>query len=718
MALKKSELPEAVPDPVDLNDPALYINRELSNLQFQYRVLEEARDDTNPLLERVRFLAIVASNLDEFFMIRVAGLRHQILAGVFEPPADGMLPAEQLAACNKVTLKLMKEMRVCLSELLPLLREAGIQLLDYEALSNKQRSNIQKYYAESVQPVLTPLAIDPGRPFPHISNLSLNLAIVIRAEDGQDQFARIKVPSTLPRLVPINRSSGGVRKNGTTGRAGQHEYFFVWLEQVIAGNLESLFPGMEIVEAHPFHLTRAADLEIQELEASDLLESVEQTVRLRRFGTALRVTVSETMSKHIRAILSEHLNLDKNNMFALSEPLGLSSLMALYSIERYDLKAAAFIPQIPSTLPAVVSDGNLFAAIRREDILLHHPYDSFLPVVEFLRAAANDPKVLAIKQTLYRVGQNSPIVQALLDAREQGKQVAVLVELKARFDEESNIGWARKLEQKGVHVIYGLVGLKIHAKVLLVVRKEGNGIRRYVHISSGNYNAVTAQFYEDLGLFTCDEQIGADASDLFNFITGYSAKKDYNKLLVAPVSMRARMQALIQREIDNQHRGERGHLIFKMNALVDRRMIQLLYAASQTGVQVDLLVRGICCLRPGVAGVSDNIRVLSIVGRFLEHSRIYYFRNGGAEEIFLGSADLMPRNLNRRVEVLYPVEKPALVRYLRDDVLATYLRDNVKAREMTADGDYFRRTAKSESDRISSQEWFMQQRLQAQTLAL
>ncbi len=718
MARKTSELPEAVQDPIDLKDPALYVNRELSNLQFQYRVLEEARDDTNPLLERIRFLAIVAGNLDEFFMVRIAGLLHHIQAGVVEPPADGMLPAELLAACNKVTLKLMKEMRACLNELLLLLREAGIRLLDYETLSNMQRSHVQKYFAENVQPVLTPLAFDSGRPFPHISNLSLNLAVVVRAIDGQEHLAHIKVPSTLPRLVPINRSSGGVRKNGTTGRTGPYEHTFVWLEQVISGNLESLFPGMEIVEAHPFHLTRAADLEIQELEASDLLESVEQTVSLRRFGTALRVTVSEAMPKHIRALLSERLSLDSNNMFALNGPLGLSSLLTLYSIDRPDLKEPAFIPQIPSALTAKVSDGNIFAAIRREDILLHHPYDSFSPVVEFLRAAANDPKVLAIKQTLYRVGQNSPIVQALLDAREQGKQVAVLVELMARFDEESNIGWARTLEQKGVHVIYGLVGLKIHAKVLLVVRKEGNGIRRYVHISSGNYNAVTAQLYEDLGLFTCDEQIGADASDLFNFITGYSAKKDYNKLFVAPVSMRAHIEALIHREIDKQRRGERGRLIFKMNALVDRRMIQLLYAASEVGVQVDLLVRGICCLRPGIAGVSDNIRVLSIVGRFLEHSRIYYFRNGGAEEVFLGSADLMPRNLNRRVEVLYPVEKPALVRYLCDEVLATYLSDNVKARKMTADGDYFRRAAKSESERISSQEWFMQQRRDTQKLAL
>jgi polyphosphate kinase len=670
---------------VDLNDPKLFLNRELSLLDFQGRVLEEALDENNPPLERVKFMAFVGNNLDEFFMVRVAGLKKQIAAGVVDVPPDGMTPAEQLAAIRKVTLRLMTESQESFqNDLIPILDKNGVHIKNYADLTQKQKENTDSYFSEVIFPVLTPMAFDPGHPFPHISNLSLNLAVLIR--DDQDHFARIKVPGTLPRLVPIKRSSGSVRRDGTV----PHHHYFVWLEQVIAANLDSLFPGMEVIESHPFRITRDADMIIQELEASDLLESIEQGVRQRRFGSVVRVTVNKEMPRHIRDILIENLQMDRNDMYTLEGPLGLSSLMSLYQVERFDLKDDSFVPSIPAPLKGESFDGNIFAAMRQKDILFHHPYDSFLPVVDFLKLAAKDPDVYAIKQTLYRTGSNSPVIKALLDAREAGKQVAVLVELKARFDEESNIGWARTMERQGVHVIYGLLGLKTHSKIALIVRKEGEHIRRYVHLATGNYNAVTALSYEDIGMFTCDEEIGADATDLFNYLTGYSTKQDYRKLLVAPVNLRERMTALIEREVEHQQNGEQGHLIFKMNSLVDKRMIKALYKASMAGVKIDLIVRGMCCLRPGIEGVSDNIRVLSVVGRFLEHSRIYYFRNGGKEEIYLGSADLMPRNINNRVEVLFPIEDPNIIRYLRDDVLAEYQNDNVKARLMDSDGVYHR----------------------------
>jgi polyphosphate kinase len=514
----------------------------------------------------------------------------------------------------------------------------------------------------------------------------LNLAVLLRDPAGQEHFARLKVPATLPRLVPLRRSSGSVRKNGTAPRT----HYFVWLEQVIAAHLQALFPGMEILSAHPFRVVRDADILIQEIEADDLLETMEQSVRRRRFGSVVQLAMNKATPTDIRDILRDNLEIERRDIYTIEGPLGLSDLMGLTQIERYDLKEPPFVPATPPTLD-LGHDQDLFAAIRREDILLHHPYDSFAPVVTFLQAAARDPDVLAIKQTLYRVGRNSPVVDALLEAATNGKQVAVLVELKARFDEESNIGWAKRLEAEGVHVIYGLLGLKTHSKIALVVRKEGEGVRRYVHLATGNYNGLTAQVYTDLGLFTCDVDIGADATDLFNYLTGYSAKADYRKLLVAPINLRAQMERLIRREVEHQQQGRRGHLIFKLNALVDRPMIKLLYQAAQAGVQVDLLVRGMCCLRPGIAGLSDRIRVTSIVGRFLEHSRVYYFRNGGQEEIFLGSADLMTRNLDHRVEVLFPLEDEHLIRHLRDEVFETYLADNVSARCLRADGSYDRR---------------------------
>ncbi len=688
---------------VNLDDPALYVNRELSLLEFQVRVLQEAQDESVPLLERVKFLAIVGSNLDEFFMVRVAGLKKQIDAGVVDIPPDGMTPAEQLAAIRKVALQLMKDARKCLQELMPRLDAAGIHIIDYKDLDERQCEIANHYFQDVIFPVLTPLAFDPGHPFPHISNLSLNLAVLIRDQDGEEHFARVKVPSTLPRLIPIKRSSGGLRKDGTV----PYHHYFVWLEQVIAANLDKLFPGMEIVEAHPFRVTRDADTEIQELEAADLLETMEENVRQRRFGSVVRVTVNEAMPAHILSILIVNLELDRNDIYPLVGPLGMSHMMQIYNIDRYDLKEPSFKPALPANLDGDNLDSNIFGVIRREDVLLHHPYDSFLPVVEFLRLAARDPDVLAIKQTLYRVGRKPPVVEALLEAVENGKQVAVLVELKARFDEESNITWAKMLERAGVHVIYGLLGLKTHSKIALVVRREGEGIRRYIHLGTGNYNAVTAQLYEDIGMFTCDEAIGADATDLFNYLTGYSKKKDYRKLLVAPINLRQRMVELIHREIDHQKKAGNGHLIFKMNALVDQPMIKELYRASQAGVKVDLLVRGICCLRPGIPGVSENIQVRSIVGRFLEHSRIYYFFNGGQEEIYLGSADLMPRNINRRVEVLFPVQDASIRNYLRREVLETCLTDNVKARLMQSDGSYKRVTPEKNAPLINTQAYLL-----------
>jgi polyphosphate kinase len=690
-----------------LDDPKLFINRELSQLEFFRRVLEEAQDPQNPLLERTKFLSIVGSNLDEFFMVRVAGLKQQVAAGVVEVSADGLTPAEQLAAVRRMSARLMSDTRVYLrNHLLPELDQAGIHILDYATLADKQKAKVDEYFDQVVYPVLTPLAVDPGRPFPHISNLSLNLAVMIRDTKGLERFARIKVPDTLPRFVPIKSSSGGVRKDGTA----PYHHYFVWLDQIIAAHIAKLFPGVEVIETYPFRVIRDADIDIQELEAMDLLESMEESVRQRRFGIVVKCTVSNTMPEYMRQILLENLQIDRNDLYAAEGPLGLSDLMSLYNIDRHDLKDVPFVPASPVPFKSKSYNGDIFQAIRRQDILLHHPYDSFKPVIDFLRAGANDPDVLAIKQTLYRVGRNSPVVEALLDASQNNKQVAVLVELKARFDEESNIGWARRLEAEGVHVVYGLLGLKTHSKIAMVVRKEGDGIRRYVHLATGNYNVVTATLYTDIGFFTVDEAIGADATDLFNYLTGYSLKTDYRKLLVAPINLRARMAELILREIETHRKHKNGHLIFKMNALVDRPMIQLLYAASQAGVKVDLLVRGICCLRPGLPGVSENIRVISIVGRFLEHSRVYYFHNNGQEEIYVGSADLMPRNIDHRVEVLFPIESPELIRHLHDDILEVYLNDAVKARRLLPDGSYERVKSKNSNPPLNSQAWLISHR--------
>jgi len=666
--------------------PSLFVNRELSLLAFQRRVLEEARDPHNPLLERVKFLAIVASNLDEFFMIRVAGLKQQIAAGVSDLSLDGRTPAEQLAEVRRETLAISRSLSDCLhNELIPELGAAGIHLLDYPQLNPRQVAQAAAFFEEMVFPVLTPLAFDPGRPFPHISNLSLNLAVLLEEGEGVERFARIKVPATLPRLVPLGRTAGGRKQ-----LSAAHPQSFLWLEQLIAAHVHRLFPGLKALEVQPFHVTRDAEMLLQEMDAADLLETIEHGVRRRRFGSVVRMVVAPTLRPSLRKLLADNLEVSPQDVYELESPLALSGLSALASeVDRPDLKFASFVPPAPRRLQRK-DDDDLFAVIRQHDVLLHHPFHSFTPVVDFLQAAARDPNVLAIKQTLYRVGRNSPVVEALLEASQNGKQVAVLVELKARFDEESNIGWARALEAEGVHVIYGLLGYKTHSKIALVVRREGDHLSRYVHLSTGNYNAVTANLYTDLGLFTCDPDIGEDATHLFNYLTGYSRRVNYRKLLVAPLGLREKLLELIAREVAHVRAGRGGHLVFKINALVDREMMQALASASQAGVEVDLLVRGVCCLKPGLPGLTDRVRVASIVGRFLEHSRVFWFRNGGAEEVYLGSADLMPRNLDRRVEVLFPVRDVELVRHLRDEVLETYLRDNTRARLMRPDGSYER----------------------------
>jgi polyphosphate kinase len=681
-----------------LHESTLYVNRELSLLEFQARVLEEAQDAGNPLLERVKFLSILGSNLDEFFMVRVAGLQNQLESGILETGPDGMAPGRQLELIRERYGRLVRDAHACRRAVFEELKKQGIQILEYSALTESQRETAQQYFEETIYPILTPLAFDPGRPFPHISNLSLNLSVLIRHPDGEEHFARVKVPDTIPQLVPMHKPAQ--RKSG-------RPLTFVWIEQVIQANLGQLFPGMKIEESHPFHVTRDAEMAIQELEAEDLLESVEEGVRQRRFGSVVRLKVPKQMPERLLEILRTNLELEENDVFRIEGPLSLVRLRHLTALDRPELKEPPFTPAPPR---GYTEEEDIFAMIRRGDTLLHQPFDSFQPVVDFLKTAARDPNVLAIKMTLYRVGRNAPVVEALLEANSRGKQVAVLVELKARFDEEPNIEWARALEKEGVHVVYGLVGMKVHCKVAMVVRREGAVMRRYVHLSTGNYNAVTAHLYTDMGFFTTDEEFGADCADLFNYLTGYSAKTDYRKLLVAPINLRKRLEGMMEREIGHAKAGKEARLIFKMNALVDPKIIRLLYQASQAGVKVDLLCRGICCLRPGIPGVSENISVTSVVGRFLEHSRIFFFHNGGEEEIYMGSADLMPRNINRRVETLFPIEKPALIRQIRDKILAVYLKDNVKARRMKKDGSYERAPRKEGEKAVNAQALLLKHR--------
>ncbi len=696
-----SDSPSQDEDRPRLDNPSLYVNRELSLLAFQWRVLEEAQDQSNPLLERFKFLSIVGSNLDEFFMVRVAGLKRQLEAGNARVGIDGLTPSVQLEAIRTEIIQLYDRAHQCLKdELLPALDHNDIHIVKFATLDDQRKEQVKEYFLQNIFPVLTPLGFDPAHPFPHISNLSLNLAVLIRGKDGHDRFARLKIPDTLPQLICVDGPITPANKH--SGRQSS----FMWLDEVIGANLDILFAGMEVLEAHPFHITRDAEMEIQEWEAGDLLETTEEGIRQRRFGDVVRLIVDHQMPSKILDILIHNLEIDQSDVYMVEGRIPLSVLRYIGSLDRPDLKYPPFLPAIPAVLNPDSQEDDIFTAIRKRDILLHHPYDSFSPMVKFLTQAARDPAVLAIKMTLYRVGQNSPVVEALLDAMEHGKQVAVLVELKARFDERSNIEWARALEREGVHVVYGLLGLKIHSKVAMVVRKESDQIRRYLHIGTGNYNPVTAHLYTDLGIFTANEAIASDVTDLFNYLTGYSEKQNFRKLLVSPINLRERFESLIRREIEQHKRGKEGRLIFKTNSLVDDRIIKLLYEAAQAGVKVDLIVRGICCLRPDIPKISENIRVISIVGRFLEHSRIYYFHNGGDEEIFIGSADMMPRNLDRRVEVLTPVEDPRLARFLREEVLTTYLADNIKARYMQADGSYVRNFVPGDKP-ISSQTAFV-----------
>ena len=688
-----------------LDDPALYLNRELSWLEFNWRVLDEALQPLQPLLERVKFFAIFATNLDEFFMIRVAGLRRQVRAGVAQAPPDGLTPAAQLAAIHTTLETHLARQAACWHhDLRPQLQAAGIQVCAYSALHPAQRTWARQVFQQDIFPQLTPLAFDPTHPFPHMANLSLNLAVVVHTPEHGERFARVKIPDTLPRFVRVP-AEDTIASHAQEGLPEASPTTFVWLETIIAANLDLLFPGVTIVGSYPFRITRDADLEIRDDEASDLLSTVEAQLEHRDFGSTIRLEVTQDTPESVRTVLMRNLRLEPDEVYTSCEPLGLGDVMELISVERPDLKDRPFTA---ATLPALQPRQSLFDAIRHQDLLLYHPYDSFLPVVEFIRQATRDPDVVAIKQTLYRVGAHSPIVEALLEVRQHRKQVAVLVELKARFDEESNIAWARALEDAGVHVAYGVLGLKTHAKLCLVVRREQDRLQYYVHMGTGNYNHVTSRMYTDLGYLTCNPAMGEDVADLFNALTGYSRKTTYNKLLVAPHSLRQHILARIDREIERHRQHGDGYLAFKMNALVDPPCIQALYRASQAGVRIDLQVRGICCLRPGVPGVSDTITVTSIVGRFLEHARIYYFRYGGQNDILLGSADLMPRNLDRRVEVLFPVESRALRETILRDILQVHLRDTVQARRLLPDGSYERLSAQPGDTPLSSQAWLLQ----------
>lgn len=698
--------PRLAPQTVDLDDPRLFINRELSWLHFNWRVLEEALDTRHPLLERVKFLAIFANNLDEFFMIRVSGLSRQVTDGALAVPPDGMTPLEQLTAIrDTLTVHLAQQATCWRDDLLPKLRQANIHVCHYSELHPAQHAWLRRYFAQEIFPVLTPLAFDPTHPFPHLSNLSFNLAVVVQDPQWGERFARVKVEDVLPRLLRVPAPDQAAHYPPRLPPEGTAQHL-VWIEDVIEANLDRLFPGLQVRAAYPFRVTRDADLEIKDDEAPDLLTTVEEQVGMRHFGSVVRLEVDPRMPESIREVLMRNLHLAPSQVYTVPAPLGMAALTELTRIERPDLKDAPFLPAVP--LPLAEKTADIFTVIRRQALLLYHPYDSFMPVVDFIRTAARDPHVLAIKQTLYRVGSNSPIVQALVEAREHGKQVAVLLELKARFDEENNIAWSRRLEHAGVHVIYGVMGLKTHAKVCLVVRREADGIRRYVHMSTGNYNTVTGRIYTDLSYFTCDADLGADVSDLFNALTGYSRQSEYRKLLVAPVTLRQQLLTRIAREVARQRQHGDGYLAFKMNALVDKACIQALYTASQAGVKIDLQVRGICCLRPGIPGVSETITVTSIVGRFLEHARIYYFRNGGQDEVLVGSADLMPRNLDRRVEILFPITDPPLRQAIIDCILRVHLRDNVQARRLLPDGSYERLRPASDLDALHSQEWLLQ----------
>lgn len=657
--------------------PEYYENRELSWLKFDHRVLNEARDKSIPLLERLKFVSITSSNLDEFFMVRVASLKDMVHAGYKKTDIAGMTAQEQLDAINKDTRALVElQYSTYNRSLVPLLDNHGIEIMGtHEELNQEQAEYVDHYFQENVYPVLTPMAVDASRPFPLIQNKSLNIAALLSKKDekkGETEFATVQVPSVLSRIVQIPSAKEGVKT-------------FLLLEQIIERNIQQLFLNYNVLCAYPYRIMRNADLSIDEDEAEDLLQEIQKQLKKRQWGEVIRLEVEEKIDKRLLQILKQDLHIAQEDIFKINGPLDLTFLMKMYGLEGAD--DLRYAPYKPQRVPQITPGEDIFSVIRKGDVLLHHPYQTFDPVVDFIRQASVDPDVLAIKQTLYRVSGNSPIIASLAQAAENGKQVSVLVELKARFDEENNIVWAKKLEKAGCHVIYGLVGLKTHSKIALVVRREEDGIRRYVHLGTGNYNDSTAKLYTDLGIFTCSEAIGEDATAVFNMLSGYSEPLSWNKLVVAPIWLRKRFLKLIKREMKHAQDGKEAFIKAKMNSLCDRDVIAALYEASAAGVKIELVVRGICCLRTGIPGISENITVHSIVGNFLEHSRIFWFHNDGQEEIYMGSADWMPRNLDRRVEIMFPVEDERLMDQVRH-VLETQLADNTKAHILKSDGTY------------------------------
>ena len=661
--------------------PENYVNRELSWLEFNYRVLSEARDKSLPLFERLKFLSITASNLDEFYMVRVASLKDMVHAKYVKPDIAGMTPTQQLDAIAVRTHQLVDlQYSTYNRSLLPTLRLNGLRVItEHEELTDEEAAYVDRYFNQNVYPVLTPMAFDSSRPFPLIRNKTLNIAALLQKKSGGEEeldFAMVQVPSVIPRIVELPQE---------TDEEGKTQRVVILLEEVIERNMPALFLNYDIIASHPFRIMRNADLTIDEEEAVDLLEEIQKQLKKRQWGEAIRLEIEANVDKRLLKILKRELSISSQDIFEINGPLDLTFLMKMYGLPGFEhLKTAGYTPQ---PVPALMNEDDIFANIRKGDILLHHPYQSFDPVVRFVRSAARDPEVLAIKQTLYRVSGNSPIVAALAEAADNGKQVSVLVELKARFDEENNINWAKKLEKAGCHVIYGLVGLKTHSKITLVVRMEEDGIRRYVHLGTGNYNDSTAKLYTDCGILTCNPQIGEDATAVFNMLSGYSEPLAWNRLSVAPLWLRGRFLRMIRREAENAAAGREAHIMAKMNSLCDKEIITALYEASYAGVKVELVIRGICCLRAGVPGLSENISVRSIVGNFLEHSRIFYFYNDGSPEVYMGSADWMPRNLDRRVEIMFPVEDEALkARVIH--ILEVELADNVKAHVLKPDGTY------------------------------
>src|SRR5580765_4052446 len=666
--------PETLIDPADLKNPALYINRELSWLEFNERVLAQATDPSHPLLERLKFLSIVGTNLDEFFMIRVATTQKKLREGIEDVAPDGYNTEQQLYAMRSRARKQIEDQATCWNELRELLAAEHIRFLERDAWTPQMREFLGAYFSREICPVLTPLAFDPGHPFPLISNLSKNFAVVVR-HGNRTKFARVKLPDVLPRFIQLPENLGA--GDGQT---------FVFLEDVIHANMQELFPGTQVKSAHLFRVIRDADLEIEQDEADDLLETVDRSLKQLRHGAISLLQVDAAMPSRVLNILAENFEVADDVILRTPYRMGFGDWLELTRLHRPELK---YPPFSPKSLWRHDEDPEvIFDQLRYQDQLVHHPYQSFGSVEAFLRAAVKDPHVIAIKMTLYRIGANSPLINLLIQAAEAGKQVAVLVELKARFDERNNIIWAKRLESHGIHVVYGFADLKTHGKLCLVVRQEGDGIQRYVHTSTGNYNPETAKLYTDLWYFTADPDVVADVSDVFNYLTGYSNQKEYRAMLVAPVQLRTRLCELINRETDHAKGGRPAQMILKVNALTDDQMIRVLYRASQAGVRIDLIVRGICSLRPGIPGVSDHIRVRSIVGRFLEHSRIFWFNNGGHEEMYIGSADLMERNLDRRVETLNPIRDIEIVEHLRDVVLHAYLQDTERAMVLDSAGHY------------------------------